>query len=373
MKIGLLTSSRADYGIYKPLIKELNGNDSFTLKLIAFGTHLSPYHGYTIKNILADDIDVDFEINSLLLGDDENSIATSCALTSLKFADFWKAHRKSFDLVFCLGDRFEMFAAVVAAVPFGVKFAHLFGGETTLGAIDNIYRHMITLASEFHFVSLEEYGHKVASITGRNDNIYTIGSLSLDNIADLQLLSCKEFNEKWNIDLKVPTVLITVHPETVASDMNEFYIKEFIEIAEELTKEYQLVITMPNSDTFGSIYRKEFEALARRKEKIKLIENFGTQSYFTCMKYSRFLIGNTSSGITEASTFNKYVINIGDRQKGRLTGPNVLHVPFNKGEILNTINQVRNLGEYTGDNIYYRGGATQTIINVLQDLKMKGI
>ena len=147
MKIGVLTSSRADYGIYAPLLKKLNTDGYINLEVIAFGTHLSKSHGYTLTEIEKDDYNCIHSISSLISNDDEQSIATSYGLTVLKFADFWRENK--YDMIFCLGDRFEMSAAVQAGIPFGLKFAHIHGGETTLGAIDNIYRNQITHASIF--------------------------------------------------------------------------------------------------------------------------------------------------------------------------------------------------------------------------------
>src|SRR5690606_5753673 len=145
MRVAVLTSSRADFGIYLPLLNRLKEDPFFQLEIIAFGTHLSKFHGYTLDQIKESGFTTIHEISSLLTNDDEVSIATSFGLTVLKFADFWDKH--SYDWVLCLGDRFEMAAAVQAGIPFGVRFAHLHGGETTLGAIDNIYRHQTSLAS----------------------------------------------------------------------------------------------------------------------------------------------------------------------------------------------------------------------------------
>ena len=174
MKIGILTSSRADYGIYLPLLQKLKLDSFFDLEIIAFGTHLSKFHGYTLDQIENDGYSKIHKISSLISNDDEQSIATSYGLTVLKFAYFWANNQ--FDMVFCLGDRFEMSAAVQAGIPFGVKFSHIHGGETTLGAIDNIYRHQISLASQFHFTSSDIYSDKIAHLKGNIKNVYTVGA-----------------------------------------------------------------------------------------------------------------------------------------------------------------------------------------------------
>ena len=256
--IAIITSSRADYGIYLPLLKALKDDPFFYVRIIAFGTHLSPFHGYTINQIKNDGFKIAYTVESMLTGDSPNAISTTMALTSLKFADFWKEHKEEFDLVFCLGDRYEMFSAVTAGIPFNIPFAHLHGGEKTLGAIDNIFRHAITLASKYHFVSCKEHGERVAELTESKDNIFDIGALSLDNLDSLPLLSKEVFNYKFGIDLNLPTILVTVHPETVTPEMNEIYVEELAETLLEL-KNYQVIITLPNADTAGTLIRKRSE------------------------------------------------------------------------------------------------------------------
>lgn len=367
MNIGVLTSSRADYGIYLPLLKALKDDPFFKLSIVAFGTHLSPFHGRTIKQINDDGFDVPFQISSILVSDDENSVSSSFAITALKFAEFWKDHKQYFDIILCLGDRFEMFGAVTAGIPFGIPFAHIHGGETTLGAIDNIYRHSISLASAIHFTSTEAYSKKVEDLTGSSQNIYTVGALSLDNLQTMEMLSKEAFQERWKINLDIPTVLITIHPETVTPEKNKYNVQVVQAALEKLAEDYQLIITMPNSDTLSSLYRICFQSFATKyPENVKLVENFGTQSYFSAMKYSKFLLGNTSSGIIEAATFNKYVINLGNRQQGRFAGENVLHVSFEEDKILEAVKFIEASEEYSGENPYDRGGAANKILDVLK-------
>ncbi|ELR70603.1 UDP-N-acetylglucosamine 2-epimerase [Fulvivirga imtechensis AK7] len=344
-------------------MKALKEHKECQLSVIAFGTHLSPFHGHTVNQILEDGFSVDYRINSLLINDDANSISTAVALTSLKFAEFWQNHAQDFDAVFCLGDRYEMFAAVTSGIPYGIKFAHLHGGETTLGAIDNIYRHAISLASHWHFTAHDSFSERIAQIIGSRDRVITVGALGLDNLENLCLLSKEEFFKKWNIDINIPSILITVHPETVDIKHMEQRNDALINALNQLVKKYQLIITMPNADTFGTELRRRILTFREKYvNELKLVENFGTQSYFTCMKYSSFLLGNTSSGIIEAASFQKYVINLGDRQKGRMSGDNVVHVPFGEKLILNAVGQIEKKQQYEGGNIYYQGGAVKKIL-----------
>ncbi|GAA5521900.1 polysialic acid biosynthesis protein P7 [Fodinibius salicampi] len=364
MKIGVLTSSRADFGIYLPLLKQLKEDTSITLKIIAFGTHSSVHHGHTILEIKENGFSNIDTISSLLTNDDEQSIATSYGLTTIKFADYWSSH--TFDLVFCLGDRFEMSAAVQAGVPFGITFAHIHGGETTLGAIDNVYRHQITIASELHFTSTKEYAEKVEELTGTNEKIYNVGSLSLDGITHIELVSQEKFRSKFNIP-EGDYILATFHPETVDSSHNEKYAKEMALALKALSEQFIIVITMPNADTVGSLYRGEIQKLKETyPEHIVAVENFGKENYFSAMNYATLLLGNSSSGIIEAASFGKYVVNVGDRQKGRAQSNNVLNCEFDKSGILETVFKANDLGRYEGENIYFKEDVADNIVRIIK-------
>jgi GDP/UDP-N,N'-diacetylbacillosamine 2-epimerase (hydrolysing) len=297
--------------------------------------------------------------------DSPDSIATAMGLTVIKFADFWKSHSGEFDVVFCLGDRYEMFAAVTAAIPFNIKFAHIHGGETTLGAIDNIFRHSITLASKLHFASTEAHADRVAEITQIRDGVYNVGALSLDNLSQLKLLSIQEFKEKWDVDLTKATILTTFHPETVDLNVNLQNTANLVAVIKSLPQ-YQFLITMPNADTAGNTIRRTFTEELSDQDNIFLIENLGSQSYFTALKYVSFLLGNTSSGIIEAASFGKYVINLGNRQLGRTSGDNVLHVPIEIPEILAAVKKIETEPASEIINIYYKGGAAEEIIRILK-------
>ena len=361
MRVGILTSSRADFGIYRPLLKQLLANSNFDLKIIAFGTHLSIFHGNTIDEILKEGFEVNYTVDSLLVSDTNESISSTIGLTIIKFSSFWEYNHSQFDIVFCLGDRFEMLAAVISGVPFGIKFAHIHGGEKTLGAIDNVFRHTITHSSFIHFASTEVYKNRIVQILDEPKRVYNTGALSLENINLIQLLSVDEFKLKWKIDLSKPTILFTFHPETVNSEKNNFYIKEIIDTVLSLNK-FQFLITMPNADTYGNRIRMQFESKFQSCKNIYLVENLGTQSYFTAMKYSKILLGNTSSGIIEAASFNKHVINIGNRQAGRAVSSNIINIEIKKESIIDAVNKTISLGDYKGSNIYYNENKTASSI-----------
>ncbi len=350
MKIGVLTSSRADYGIYSSLLAKLKSDDFFDLEVIAFGSHLSKFHGFTIESIEKDHYLVVHKITSFLTNDDPQSIATSYGLTVLKFAEFWNTHQ--FDLVFCLGDRFEMSAAVQAGIPNGVRFAHIHGGETTLGAIDNIYRHQITLASCLHFTSSGSYAKKVEEIIGDSKNIFTVGSLSLEKIKNFKPIPKKLFFQKFSLPDE-NFALITFHPETMDIKSNFAHAMEIKKALSIIKDKLFLVITMPNADTHGTIYREVILNLKEQfSDRIVCIENFGHENYFSAMYYSSIMIGNTSSGIIEAASFGKYVINVGTRQNGRAQSGNVIDVGFEEAQLIRLTDKLMRKGKFIGKNIY---------------------
>ncbi|QQS29806.1 MAG: UDP-N-acetylglucosamine 2-epimerase (hydrolyzing) [Sphingobacteriales bacterium] len=370
MHLSLLTSSRADYGIYLPLIKKLSQTQDFELSIIAFGTHLSPIHGYTINNIVADGFKVAYAIESMVVGDSAEAVSTAMALTSMKFSTLWAFLKDKTDLIICLGDRYEMFAAVSASIPFNLPVAHFYGGETTLGAIDNKFRHAITQMANYHFTATAEYACKISQMTGSDQHIYAVGSLSLDSLQNITLFDSEEFYKRYGIDMKKATVLFTFHPETISADQNREHVKELIEVLNKIP--YQVVITMPNADTMGNFVRNELLTFAQQHtNRIFAVENFGTAGYFSCMKLCSFLLGNSSSGIIEAASFGKYVINTGNRQQGRACSNNVLHVPIKSQEILSAIARISELPPYDGSNIYWQSNVSEKVIGILKSLADK--
>lgn len=363
MKVAVLTSSRADYGIYLPLLKALKNDSFFELFIIAFGTHLSEKHGYTLNQILDDGFDVAMQVDTL--PDDDTPCAISKAMGRIiaDFSEIW--NNNNFDLVFCLGDRYEMFGACVSAIPFNTKFAHIHGGEQTLGAIDEVFRHSLTHISAWHFTVAEQYKQRVIELKGNNKHVYNVGALSIDNLKSLPLLSIKEFKNRFNIDLSKPSILITFHPETVLFEENEKHIDELIS-ALSGTQKYQFIITMPNADTMGNKIRERLNAFISENSNAVGVESFGTLGYLSCMKHCSFMLGNTSSGFIEAGYFQKYVINLGERQRGRIVTPNICNCPINKGNIISAINAYENFKLSEKITIYGEGKTADKIVAIIK-------
>lgn len=371
MKIGVLTSSRADFGIYLPLLKALSQDSFFHLEIIAFGTHLSNFHGYTLQQIRDQGFNVKYTVDSMSLSDSADAISSTIGLTTIKFSSFWKDYSQDFDYVLSLGDRYEMFAAVTAGIPFQVKFVHFHGGEKTLGAIDNVFRHAISHASSVHFVATEAYAARLKVMLDTTEHIYNVGAMSLQNLFKIDFLTKPEFKEKWKINLERPTVLMTFHPETVHVKSNVTFAMELVDVVKS-NIDLQFLITMPNADTAGNEIRSIFMRELQGLENIFMIENLGTQSYFTAMKYCSFLLGNTSSGIIEAASFGKYVINIGERQAGRMVSNNVFQTSISKEAIQEAIKTIQKNDEFNGENVYFKDNSVQCVINTLKEIDCHG-
>ncbi len=362
IKIGVLTSSRADYGIYKPLLKKVYKNRFFDLNLLVFGSHLQKKHGYTINEILKDGYGKIFKIYGMPTKDDSKSISIGYSKLNYNFSKFWNSNK--FDYIFVLGDRFEMSAAVQAGINYELKFIHIHGGETTLGSIDNIYRHQISLASDIFFCSNEKYKVKLQNILGKKNKIFNVGSLSLDfdkkEIPNWELV-CKNF--------KIPNeefVLSTFHPETVKIENNRIFINVINEFFEKLCQKINIVITLPNADNSGELYRKIFINLKKKyPKKIFLIKSFGKYNYFSALNNCKFLIGNSSSGIIESASFNKFCINVGNRQLGRIKNKNIFDVDFDYKKLTQISNKIFKNDYYEGSNIYYKKSSSSLIIKHL--------
>ena len=363
MKIAILTSSRADYGILYPLISKLYYDKFFNVDIIAFGSHLSKISGKTKELILKDGFFINYGLATSPKSDTPLDISNSMAITINKFAKIWK--KENYDLIIVLGDRYEMFAACISSIPFNVKIAHIHGGETTNGAIDDCFRNSITQMASIHFAAAEEYRNRIIDLKNSNFSVYNTGSLSIDNLKKIKLLSIKNFKKYFKIDLRIPTILITFQPETVDFEKNKKYISILTETLSELSK-FQLVITMPNEDTMGIFIRKKLENFIKNNSNSIKVETFGTIGYLSCMKHCKMMIGNTSSGFIEAAFFSKYVINIGKRQDGRIVTPNIRCVDIDKIKILAAVNNFSKYKEVRYNGIYGNGKTADKIISILK-------
>ncbi|NQY68225.1 MAG: UDP-N-acetylglucosamine 2-epimerase (hydrolyzing) [Flavobacteriales bacterium] len=366
MRVSVLTSSRADYGIYLPLLKRLKQDPYFELEIIAFGTHLSPKHGNTINQIEEDGFSP-VTLNSIVPDqDDVENIDSAINKTTQLFNSYWDSCTSEPQLVLCLGDRYEMFAAIKGTLASGIPIGHIHGGEYTPNSKDNEYRNALTTMAQYHFTSTQEHADRVAAISRHNKNIWNIGTLSLDNLSDLNLLGIKDFFNAYGVDLSKPTILFTFHPESISVEENKKHILEINQALRQLP--FQIIVTMPNVDAHNKIIRKELEQLIKEENHIWGFENLGTLAYFSCMKHCAFVLGNSSSGIIEAPSLKKYFINLGNRQIGRQCDLNVINCRINAQEILRTTVKLKEKTKLTDANIYRYGDVSDNIIKKLKTI-----
>jgi len=364
-KVGVLSCGRSDFSIYLPLLKYLEESNDFDLSIIALGSHTSHYHGYTLKLFYDEGFSNIIPVDALLSDDSQDSVTISMGLTQIRMADLWR--NNEFDLLICLGDRYEMFAAVASAIPFNINLVHLHGGEKTLGAIDNSFRHAITTMSNIHLTSCEMHKNRVQEIVESEfcENIYNVGSLALQNLDSIDLLSKQEFLEMYNHDFSNPTVLCTYHPETKNLESNIKNTKELIDFFDKT--DYEILITLPNNDSMGAKIREMLISHSNINNRVKTYDFLGTKGYYSAMKHAKLMIGNSSSGIIEAASFGCYVINVGDRQKGRHCSDNVVHVDCKYDDISKAISKIESIGKYSGDNIYFQKNTLEKIVKILKN------
>ncbi len=333
--IGVVTVARSDYGIYLPVLKAIKKDPELRLYLIVAGMHLSPEFGLTIQAIEKDGFEIGDRIEMLLSSDSPEGVAKSMGLGTIGFAQSYG--RFCPDILLVLGDRFEMLAGVVAALPFKIPVAHIHGGEITEGAIDDAIRHSITKMSHLHFASTEAYAKRIMQMGEEPWRVTVSGAPSLDNINQVSLLGFQQLEKEYHVNLESPFLLVTYHPVTLEYEETEFQIQEILKALAKTNM--QVIFTYPNADTQGRLILEKINKFLTEYHKAQLIGNLGTQAYFSLMNLAAAMVGNSSSGIIEAASFKLPVVNIGNRQKGRVHGENVINVGYDCEGIFQGINK----------------------------------
>ncbi|WP_192893968.1 UDP-N-acetylglucosamine 2-epimerase [Hydrogenovibrio thermophilus] len=334
-RIALVTSGRADYGLLKPLWQKLQADALFAPTMIATGSHLVAEQGETISVLKADGIEPLLEVDMALQGDQPSQLAEASGQALARFGRLFEQH--DFDLVVILGDRFEMLAVAMAAMLNRLPIAHLHGGEATFGLIDDAVRHSLTKMSALHFVSHDDYARRVIQMGEQPSRVFNVGAIGLDNIVELPLLSSTALQDETGVDWTISTVLMTYHPVTL-NDASAAAQEMEVVLDAVIASGLQTVITMPNIDAGGeAMYQVIVAAQQAHPEQLHLVKSLGQLRYLSAMQHCAMVLGNSSSGIIEAASFQKPVVNIGERQLGRVTGANVLHVDCQTEAILQAI------------------------------------
>lgn len=327
--IGVVTVARSDYGIYLPVLHQIQNDPGLTLRLIVSGMHLSAEFGLTAQEIEEDGFEIAEKVEMLLSSDTPEGIAKSIGVGVIGFSQVYARYCP--DILLVLGDRFEMHAAVVASLPFNIPVAHIHGGELTEGAIDEVIRHSITKFSHLHFVATEDYARRVKQMGEESWRVVVSGAPALDNLHQISMLSCKEIETKYGFRPEDPFLLVTFHPVTIEYQQTEMHVRELLAALEKV--DMQIVFTYPNADTFGRRIIQMIQEFSNTHQNVRNLVNLGTQSYMSVMKYASAMVGNSSSGIIEAASFGLPVVNIGSRQGGRIRAKNVIDVGYSRNEI----------------------------------------
>lgn len=318
----MLTTGRADYGIVLPVLKEIDADIGLDLRLMVTGTHLSPEFGLSEVEIEKDGFEIKDRVEILLSSDTPEGISKSMGLAMLGFAQVFGLSTP--DILLVVGDRFEVHAAVAAAVPFGIPIAHVHGGEVTEGAIDESFRHSLTKMSHIHFATTWEYARRIAQMGEEDWRIFVSGAPGLDNMLQLDVPAREEIEKRFAIDLGQPTLLATYHPVTRFKTLDQNELTPLLTAIEDLG--VQVVFTYPNADSGGRAMVAQIQEFQKRYPRAKLVVNASQEFYIGLMKHVSAMAGNSSSGIIEAASFELPVVNIGPRQAGRIRAENVIDV-----------------------------------------------
>jgi UDP-hydrolysing UDP-N-acetyl-D-glucosamine 2-epimerase len=371
-KICVVTGTRAEYGLFFPIMKKIQSSNSLELQVVATTMHFSEEFGCTYKQIEKDGFFIDEKIENLLSSDTKSSIAKSTGLAIILLSDAFS--RLDPDVVLVLGDRFETHASATTAMLMNIPIAHIHGGEITEGAMDEKIRHSITKMSSLHFTSINEYRDRVIKMGEPLDAVFSVGAPGIDNIINMNLLSKSELEDELGWKFNGITALFTFHPETLSTIDTRVKIKKILKVINNFN--INILFTYSNSDDGGRIINNEIERFAsKNKEKYLVVKNLGQLKYLSAMSHLDFVMGNTSSGIIEAASFQKPVINIGDRQLGRLQSGNIIDSTIEQLE--ESINKVTSeiFIEHCNKvfNIYGDGSASQKIVSLLENKNLSTI
>lgn len=373
-KICVVTGTRAEFGLLRWVMEEIQDTSGLELQVIATGMHLSPEFGLTYREIEQNGFSIDAKVEMLLSADTATGITKSMGLGLIGFADAYD--RLKPDLIVVLGDRFEIFAAAAAALIAGIPVAHLHGGETTEGAFDEAIRHSITKMSHLHFVAAEDYQRRVIQLGEQPGRVFQVGGLGVDAIKRIALMDREALELSLDFKLGLKNLLITFHPVTLDSQSSAQQMDELLAALGQL-EDTQLIFTMPNADTGSRELTSMVDAFVALHSNARAYASLGQLRYLSCMQLVDGVVGNSSSGLAEAPSMAVGTINIGDRQKGRLQATSIIDCVPEQEAILDAIKKL-----YAEDfrqalptivNPYGNGGASEKIVRVLKDYPLEGI
>ncbi len=366
-RVAVVTVGRSDYGILRPVIRAIAEHTDLELQLIVAGMHLLPEFGATITEIEADGYQPHVRVPISLSSDEPIGVAHASGMATVEFADAYAYLAP--DVLLVLGDRFETHAAATAAVPLRLPIAHIHGGELTEAAIDEQYRHSITKLSHLHFVANEECARRVIQMGEEMWRVIVSGAPALDNLRFMSLAPVPEVADRHGIELAHEFLLVTYHPETLTDQQTARQIEPLLAALEPLP--FDLVFTAPTGDAGYRAVRQSIETFVRTRAGAFFVTSLGTRDYFSLLSRAAAVVGNSSSGIIEAPSFRVPVVNVGDRQRGRMRTANVIDVPANASQIAAAIERATSAAFGAGltglTNPYGDGHAAARIVATLAE------
>lgn len=373
-KICVVTGTRAEYGLLYWLMKGIQADSDLSLQVVATGMHLSPEFGLTYQEI-EKDFGIDKKVEMLLSSDTAVGISKSMGLAQISFAEAYEDLRP--DIVVVLGDRYEVFSAVSAAMIANIPVAHLHGGEKTEGAFDEAIRHSITKMSHLHFTATKAYRNRVIQLGEQPNRVFNVGGMGIENIKKLPLLNKDEFEKSTDFTLAEKNLLVTFHPVTLENATAREQFKSLLGAVDQLENTH-IIFTKANSDTDGRIINQMIDDyVVKNSDKSVCFTSLGQLRYLSALQYVDAVVGNSSSGLAEAPSFKIGTINIGDRQKGRIKASSVIDCQPDTESISKAIEKLytevfqTHLREVK--NPYGDGLASETIIQVIKEMIGKNL
>ncbi|ASK78112.1 UDP-N-acetylglucosamine 2-epimerase (hydrolyzing) [Paraphotobacterium marinum] len=366
-KICIITGTRAEYGLLVPLMEKIKRDPELELQLIVTGMHLSSEFGLTFKEI-ENKFVVNKKIEMLLSSDTPVGISKSIGLATISFSESLDELKP--DILVVLGDRFEILGAVTSAMVLRIPVAHLHGGETTEGCIDEAIRHSLTKMSQLHFTSTEVYRKRVIQMGEDPKRVFNVGALGIDNIQNLELLSKNDFEKSIGMKLNKRNILVTYHPVTLEKDTALKDITNLLNVIDKL-ENTNIIFTGANSDTDGRIINKKIQDyVIKNKNKSVFFMSLGQLRYLSALQYVDCVVGNSSSGLIEVPSFKIGTINIGDRQKGRICGDSIISCENSENSLKSAFDKLYShkfqKKLLNVENLYGQGGTADKIINTIK-------
>jgi UDP-hydrolysing UDP-N-acetyl-D-glucosamine 2-epimerase len=370
-RIAFFTSTRADYGLLRPLMAEVVSRPQLALQVIVSGTHLSDAHGATWQEIAGDGFLVDERVEMSLAADDAESVARSASQVLAGVAA--ALVRLQPDVLVLLGDRYELLAAAQAAVLARVPIAHIHGGEATEGAIDDAIRHAVTKLSQWHFAAAEPYAERIRQMGEEPSRVWNVGAAAMDNIAALEPVPKEALEAFLGLTLRTPAFLVTYHPVTVDADVGLAAMQALLTAID--TGDASIIITGVNADPGATAIRERLKKFAgARPGRVAMVESLGVRRYLSLMRHVDAVVGNSSSGLLEAPAVGVPTVDIGPRQQGRLRAPSVLHCGESAAEIREALDMALSLKHRAiaarRESPYGQPGAARRIIDQLSTVDL---